>query len=263
MFQLPPNIDPGEAVSAVVGVRPILEDKFQRISAPQWTQIGNFDKTIKNLARDLVRGDLDQVTAKPIDYDAYLAALSSDKDEATIAAIGAQFPPDAHDAQTAYLAQIGKTLRFLRGKLPISTCTSLFGVDNLPPSDTQIFAFEDLLDVADQPLSVFSMIDSGRLTSDMALALMQLSPSLYAAILKAIVLRCTHERGQQGSAWDPQFEPALAVLLAVPGVDPTLRQQLQAPKPQQPNGQPAPEPNSNTQEKRLAPQSAQASLNNS
>jgi hypothetical protein len=263
MVQLPQDLDPGEAIAAVVGIRPLLTKKFERISADQWERIGKLDKTIYKLARDLAREQLDRTTFTPIDYDQYLTALSTDIDPAQIESIVAQFPIAFHDATTAYLGQVAKTLRFLRGKFPISTFKTLFGTQNLPPSETDIFAFEDLLEVVDNPMSVFEMVDSGRLTSDIALALMQISPSIYDKVVGDIVVRCSTEKAATDN-FEPHFEQALSVLLAVPGVNPTLRQQLQAPPPQQPQPQQpqqAPEPSSNTQASRLAPTSDKPDFN--
>jgi hypothetical protein len=261
VFQLPPDLDPGEAVAAIVGIRPLLTKAFERITAPQWEEIGKLDKTIYSLARDLAREKLDRSSFPAIDYDQYLDALSSDVDQAQVRSIVAQFPIEFHDATTAYLGQVAKTLRFLRGKFPVSTFKTLFGTQNLEPSVTDIFAFEDLLEVVDRPLAVFELVDSGRLTSDIALALMQLYPSIYAKVVGDIVVRCATEKAAEGEDFDPHFELALAVLLAVPGVDPTLRQQLQAPPPQQQQPQQAPEPNSNTQAQRLAPPSEKSDFN--
>ncbi len=261
MIQLPPNIDPAEAISAVVGIRPLLTKQFERITAGQWEQIGGIEKTIYRLARDLARGQLDPAEFPAINYDRYLDALSSEIDPEQVSAIVQQFPLELHDVTTAYFGQVGKTLRFLRGKFPISTYKSIFGDQNLPPSETQIFAFEDMLEIVDQPLAVFSMVDTGRLTSDMALAMMQIYPSLYKAVVTAIVQRVALEGARQGDDFDPHFGPALAVLLAVPGLDANLRQQLQAPKPQPQQPQKAPIPNGNAAAKRLATPDQKQDLN--
>lgn len=247
---------------AVIGVRSFLDGSFQRISAPEWDQIGGLDKTVHRMARDLVRERLDHEPAPAVDYNDVLHALSEDADPAIIDRIVASFPPAAHDAATAFLAQLGKALRFLRGKLPISTYRDVFGAENLPPAETQVFAFEDLLELVDRPLAVFEMVDTGHLTSEMAVALMQLYPTLYAKVVGEIVVRCAVEKAEHPNAFDPKFGPALAVLLAVPGVDPELRQQLQAPKPQTQQQEPQQQQNSNTQAKRLAPKSAQPDLEN-
>lgn len=261
MFQLPEGIDPGQAILAVVGVRSILDKSFKGISAAQWDQIGTLNKKIHRLARDLVRDKLEPAPTEGIDYEHYLDALSTNLDPDVVQRIVASFPPEEHDACVAFLGQLGKTLRYLRGKLPISTYKNLFGVQNLPPSETQIFAFEDLLELADQPLLVFDRVDAGNLTSDQALSLMQLYPDIYAKVVGEIVVRCAIEKAAEGDDFDPHFEAPLAVLLAVPGVDPTLRQQLQAPKPQQQQQQQAPEPNSNTEAKKLAPASDKSDFN--
>lgn len=261
MIQLPQTIDPAEAVAAVVGIRPLLTSTFERITAPMWDQIGGIEQTIYRLARDLARGQLDRAEFPPIDYDQYLDALSEDVDPAQIASIVRQFPLELHDLTTAYFGQVAKTLRFLRGKFPISSVKTIFGAQNVTPADTDVFAFEDVLELVDQPLAVFEMVDTGRLTSDMALAMMQLYPSLYKAVVTAIVQRVALEGAIQGDNFDPHFGPGLAVLLAVPGVDPSLRQQLQAPKPQPAQPQKAPIPNGNAAAKRLATPDQKQDLN--
>lgn len=79
--------------------------------------------------------------------------------------------------------------------------------------------------------------------------------------MAAIVQRVVLERVRQGDSFDPHFGPALAVLLAVPGVDPNLRQQLQAPRPQPQQPQTAPIPNGNAAAKRLATPDQKQDLN--
>ncbi len=227
---------------AVVGVRPLLTGKFERIGHEQWDQIGRLDRTIHRLARDLARGQLDHSEFPAIDYEKYLAALSSDVDPAQIETVVQQFPLELHDVTTSYLGQIGRALRYLRSKFPISTVKTIFGSTNLPASDLAILQFESLLETIDRPLSVFSMVDSGRLTSDMAVAMMAVYPSIYSAVVGAIVQRVVLEKAKLGDKFDPTFGPGLAVLLAVPGVDANLRQQLQTPAPQAQNKPQAPKP---------------------
>jgi hypothetical protein len=261
VFELPQNIDAAEAIAAVVGVRPLLTGKVERIGHEQWDEIGRLDRTVYKLARDLARNQLDHSAFPAVDYQTTLDALSSDIDPAQIEAIVTQLPIELHAVTSAYLGQIGKTLRFLRGKFPISTYKTIFGAVNLPPSEVALFQFEDLLEIVDRPLAVFEMVDTGRLTSDQALAMQMLSPSLYSAIVTAIVQRTVVEKAKLGDDFDPHFGPGLAVLLAVPGLDPNIRQQLQAPKPQAQQPQQAPEPNSNAAAKRLAPPSEKSDLN--
>jgi hypothetical protein len=229
VFQLPQKIDAGEAIVAVVGIRPLLTKTVERIRAPDWEKIGDLDKVVYRLARDLARGQLDRSSFPEIDYDGYLDTLSSGPDQEQISAMVQQFPIELHDATTAFLGQSARALNYLRTKFPISTYKTVFGAVNVEPSFYAVSKFESVLEIVDRPLAVFEMVDSGRLTSDMALAMMTVYPSLYAAIVGAIVVRCSSERASLGDKFDPHFGRALAVLLAVPGLDPGLRQQLQTP----------------------------------
>jgi hypothetical protein len=239
MFQLPEGLDAGEAILAVVGVRPLLTAKVEKITGPEWEQIGKLDRTIYKLARDLARGQLDRSTFPAINYDRSLAALTSTPDQAQIQGMVDQFPVELHDATTAFLGQSARALNYLRTKFPVSRYVTVFGNVNLSPSFCAIDEFEDLLEVVDRPLSIFAMVDEGRLTSDMALAMQTVYPGLYVAIVKAIVTRVVLEKARTKD-YDPSFEHGAAVLLAVPGLDPGLRQLLQTPAPdQQQNQQPA------------------------
>jgi hypothetical protein len=261
LIQLPTSIDPAEAVAAIVGIRPVLTSTFERITASQWDQIGALDKTVNRLARDLARGTLDRSKFEAVNYDKYLDALSKDPDSAQIENIVEQFPIEMHSVTATYLGQVGKTLRFLRSKFPISTYKTIFGATNVTPPDTAIFAFEDLLRLIDDPLSAFEAIDCGTLTSDQAVAIQSVYPSLYHAIVQAIVLRVVKEEIRQGSNYDPHFAQPMAVLLGVPGLDSGLRQLLQTPAQRQQQPQQVPEPNSNTQAQRLAPASEKSDFN--
>lgn len=231
----PLGIDPGEAILAVIGVRPLLSKAIERIRAPQWHAIARLDRDIHRHAGDLVRGNLDRATAYPeVDYVPTLKAFSRPPDPAQIEAM-LQDIPDVADMP--FLSTAARAYNFLRGEYPIAVERTAFGVNQLEPGDFALGMFEDMLEVIDRPLSVFGMVESGRLTTKQAAAMQAVYPTLYPEIVTEVVGACMQHKGDHPD-WDPEFGRGISVLLGVPGIDPGLRAALQAPPPEAQKPQP-------------------------
>jgi hypothetical protein len=231
-------IDMGESLLSAVGVKALLLGTAGKMTAPQWTAAREIDKRIGYLARDLVNGNLDDSAFAPVNYDAVLDALSQ---APPLAKLSESFGAADHEAELAFMGQAARAYNYLRGRTPVSVIKTVTGSVNLPPSGYALNIFEDTLEVIDRPLSVFAIIQQNRLTSQLALDLMTVYPSLYSAIVGAIVLRIVREKGIHGD-YEPEWERSLAVLLAVPGIDQGLRDQLQTPTQQAPAAPKGPAP---------------------
>lgn len=236
----PANIDPAEAILAVVGIRPLLTDEVERITRPMWNEISRLDRTIHEQARALADGNLDRSKAYPqVDYETTLKSFSAPPKPAQIEAMLRDIPAGQ---DLPFLAAAARAYNYLRGLYPICVERTVFGANQLEPGEFALGAFEDLLQVVDQPLSVFGMIESGRFTTKQAAAMQAVYPTLYPEIAIEVVGACMAKKGDQPS-WDPEFGRGISVLLGVPGIDPGLRAALEATKPQPaanppPQGQP-------------------------
>jgi hypothetical protein len=224
----PQNIEPGEAILAVVGVRPLLTDEIERITRPMWTEIERLDRTIHEMAEGLANGRTNRDKAYPsVDYEATLKAFSRPPAPAQIEAMLADVPPGA---DMPFLAAAARAYNLLREQYPICVERTVFGANQLEPGPFALGMFEDLLEIVDKPLSIFGMIESGRLTTKQAAVMQSAYPTLYPEIAIEVVGACMAKKGDNPN-WDPQFGRGMAVLLGIPGVDPGLRQALAAVQP--------------------------------
>src|SRR5688572_15571516 len=162
----PPDIDPGEAIVAVVGVRPFLTTEIERITAPMWREISTIDRRISRLAQQLARGSLDKADApEEVDYTPTLMAFTRPPDPEQIEAMLQDVPLQA---ALPFLVVAARAYNSLRETFPICVERTVFGANQLEPSEFALGMFEDLLEVADRPLSVFHMVASGRFTTRQA-----------------------------------------------------------------------------------------------
>lgn len=228
----PKTIDPGERILAVVGVRPLLTEEVERITRPMWDEINSLEFRVHRLAQQLARGELEADDTYPaVDYEPFLDAFASPPDPDQVAEMLDDVP---FAACVPFLGTAAKAYNYLRDHFPISVERTVFGATNLPPSSLALGAFEDLLEVLDRPLAVFSMIAEGRFTSRQAAALNAVYPTLYAEVATAIVTATMFERGAHPD-YAPDFGRGLSVLLGVPGLDPKIATNLAAPPPPKQN----------------------------
>ena len=224
-IEFPPNIDPGECILAVVGIRPLLTDETERITRPMWNEISRLDIEIRRHAQELVAGTLERAKAYPsVDYDAALKAFSKPPEPGQIEAMIRDVPPGA---AMSFLSSAARAYNFLRGEYPICVERTVFGVNQLEPGEFALGQFEDLLEVCDRPMSVFGMIESGRFTTKQAAAMQAAYPTMYPEIAAEVVGACMAKKGETPS-WEPEFGRGISVLLGVPGLDPGLRAALTA-----------------------------------
>jgi hypothetical protein len=239
MYELPIDVDHGEAMLAVVGLRNVILQERGRILAPEWADIHGIMRLVEKGARDLVNGTAEDVSSPDLKYDAMLDAFSATGSPVALDDIINALPPTLLDSAGIFVGSLARAWNYLKAHFPISVEKTVTGVTNLPPSDYALGLFEDLLEIIDKPLSVFGMVQIGRLTVAQATALSSVYPELYKAIVGAIVLRIADQKGEHPK-WECDWERGLAVLLAIPGVDPSLMALLQTPGPTQTN-QPTPQ----------------------
>lgn len=226
---VPENIDPGEAILAVTGVRPLLTKDVERITVPMWREVGRIEQTIEKRSREFVRGGLDAAEKyPPIDYEPTLTAFAQPPEPKQIEAMLADIPmPYA----LPFLTAAARAYNTLRDRFPIAQERTVFGVNKLEPGDFALGAFEDLLEIVDRPLGVFQMAESGRLTTKQAAFMQKVYPSLYHEILVALLTATMDAKAEQPTTFDPEFGRGFSVLFGVPGIDPNLRAQLAAQPP--------------------------------
>lgn len=241
-------IDIGESLLAVIGMRSVMSQDVERVTAPMWNEARSMDSKVRLLAAKLVLGTLDGENAggAPVNYDRMLDELVEPPAIPQLMAMIESFPPDAHDEAGAFLMTAGRAYQYLRGLYPVDVDRQLLGGKNLPPSDMALTAFEFVLEAVDRPLSAFDLLDSGALLSTQAKALAACFPTLTRAVIMAILERITRERVREPE-YEPPFSLALSTLMGAPYIDPktsaamgAASQMEQAKQQQAQQGQPQP-----------------------
>ena len=227
-----PAIDPGERWLAVTGVRPLLTEADEGVSAAQRNAAMDLEFRINKLAARVARDDADRADpSEPIDYMALLDRFGTEGGAEEARGQAERTSRDIPIGEVGhYLAAAARAYNYLRGHYPISVQHSVLGPVSLEPSQLAICYFEDLLEVLDQPLRALDMIGEGRFTSLQAAALKAVYPTLYDTLAGALLHYCTRERGKDPD-YVPHFERGLSVLLGVPGLDPKISSTLPAPGP--------------------------------
>jgi len=216
-------IDRGEALVAVVGMRRVLDRSLKYITIEDREKASRLEARVDLLAAQLVNGTLSEYEpTSPSDYDDLLANLSEPPTPTQLQTMIASLPGEDHDDAAAFLAVAGGCWKYLQASLPIVVKRSLYGAQNLPPSGVALTTFEFLLQVIDDPLCVFELMNTGALLRSQGAALKACFPSIHGAIVQAVTERML------GDETDGPIALALSALTGMPYQDPKVTQAMAA-----------------------------------
>lgn len=220
-------IDQGEAVLAMVGIRPIISRETEKITAPQFHEAADLDGIIERQASKLARGELPGRvdTGGELNYDRMLRDLAAGPSDEQLDGMLESFPPERHHDAASFIRAAHRALDYLKAQFPISVDAS----GNLPPPSLRLASFENVLAVLDKPLSVFDLIDANALLGSEVKALEACFPTFLQAVTDAIEDRIVYEQSRV-AGWAPPFAPALAKLRGTPPIDPKTKAALGAAK---------------------------------
>jgi len=180
------EIDTGEVIVAVIGLRPIISKKVEKVTKSDLDKIADFPMKIKRLAKQLVAGSLKEKDEMPPEkYDTFLERLTSPFDEAQIEKTIGSFPGDAEDKLSA-MTIAHRAFDLVASVLPKSVYQSMFSSANLAVSDPQWWTFQESFELLNDPLLVFNDIATGELLNSQATAMREIYPTISRAIDDAI-----------------------------------------------------------------------------
>ncbi len=180
------DIDPGEIIVAVIGVRRTIERSERRITMSQINEIGDFSLKLSRLAMKLCNGTLPEKDETPIgDYDQLLVDLTTPFDEKAIEKALGSMPSDA-EAQLSALTVSKKIYDLLAGVLPKSVYQSTTHAINLAISEPQWWQFQEAFEILDKPMTVFNDMATGELLPSMVVCMRECYPTVSKAIDAAI-----------------------------------------------------------------------------
>ena len=224
-------IDLGESLLAVIGTRAVINRDVGHVTVDMWDKAKGLERRIDLLAGRLVRGELEgKVDIGPeTDYRDMLDKLTTSPTTTELMAMIKSFPPEAHDAASAFLFTAGRAYNFAKQSFPISVERHLQGFSNLPPSDLAMAGFEFVLQVLDDPLYVFDLLDTWALLGGQVKALQACFPQVTAAVVSKVSDRIDRQVAEHAD-YVPHFQVAFAKLQGAPHADPQVTTALGAAK---------------------------------
>lgn len=179
-------ISPVEACLAVIGIRTIISAKVDKVGRVTLDRIDGIPKEVKQLARALVNDKLTETWYSDLNYRATLADLAKGIDLQQVQDMADQFPPQYRDVGHALSLAASQIIQQLSTMIPTSVYQTVAGSTNLLPDDVKLWKFVSILEVLDNPLMVFALMNTGALLRSQAAAVRLIFPTLSGAIDAAL-----------------------------------------------------------------------------
>jgi hypothetical protein len=224
-----PEIALVEAALSVIGIRTLITRKVERITKGKLAEIAHVPKDVERMARQLVTGKLEATFRSDLNYRATLKDLAAGWDEQQVSDMIEAFPPAYQAVGTAIVVHAKQIMDALMQFYPTSVYQTVAGATNLVPSDVKIWKFVNILEVLDDPLTVFSLMHTGALLKNQAAAVRAVYPSLSAAIDAALAEATIRAKGEKKSfELPPRAERGVKAWNGNGPIDPKLLRAAQA-----------------------------------
>jgi hypothetical protein len=180
-------IAPVEAALAVIGLRTIISKEVEKVTRAKLDKMAGLEKEIGKLARQMVNNELTETFYSDLNYRAMLRELSNGVDLKQVQEMVDQFPTEFRDVGNAVTIAASQIIQQLSDMLPRSFYTTVAGPTSLLPDDMKLWKFVSILEVLDNPLMVFPLMNTGALLRSQAMAVRQMYPTLSEVIDQAIL----------------------------------------------------------------------------
>lgn len=181
-----PPVAPVEAAMAVIGLRTIVSKKVERVRRAELDRIDGIAKEVARLARNLVNDELTETFYSDLDYRAMLNDLAHGFDLDQVQKMTDHFPGEFRDLGLALTLQSTQVIEALMAMVPTSVYQTITGPRSLVPSDVAVWKFVSILEVLDDPMLIFPLMNTGALLRSQATAVRTLYPTLSAAVDAAL-----------------------------------------------------------------------------
>jgi hypothetical protein len=223
------SIEPVELVLATIGVRPLISKTIEYFRKDQLEAADRIPSTIARMARQLTRGELEDVSLFETSYDATLKDLYDQWNQAQLEAMANALETNAPGIAEVLILKGGEVLDYLRQIFPRSSYQTFLGAANVVPSDVAIYQFESVLEVLENPLKVFPLMGKGAITKRQVAAVRMVYPTLSAAIDEAITNAVLDAKvAKQSYQLPPEAEIGVSRWFGNPAIPPQMSAQLQA-----------------------------------
>ena len=179
-------IDPAEAIAAIAGIGLLTGERHADISVDEIRRAQNLADTIEAKAKSTFNQSLDPRPPPAINWRRSLTRLAKLQKLEDHEARASKFPPGYERLAIAYNIFLHQLQPAILQMLPVQALESIGGTETAPPSDLKVWKFLSILQVIDEPLSVFRLISNGQLLKKQALAVKTIYPTLAEAITTAL-----------------------------------------------------------------------------
>jgi hypothetical protein len=218
-----PAITPVEACMAVIGLRTIISRKTERITRATLDRIDGIPKEVNRLARQLVRDELTDTWYSDLNYKATLSDLARGIDVQQVQDMADQFPDEYRAVGHALSLAASQVIADLQKLVPTSVYQTVTGQTSLLPDDMRLWKFVSVLEVLDNPLMVFALMNTGALLRSQAHAVRVVYPTLSAAIDAALFDATVKAKAaRKGFELAPRAEVGVKAWMGQPPVSPGM-----------------------------------------
>lgn len=177
-------IDIGEKWAAILGVTPVIDKKMPHIYIADRKRVENLETEILDMAEKLCNGTLGKLPWPNVpEYKGISGKLKEPINEDQLANMIGAIPDGNGDA---YRREAVEQYAFLINACPRSSRNTLAGPIPVRPDSVEVFRFNGLYRVANDPLYVIQLMSRGALLKEQTDACRNLYPSISSFIDDAI-----------------------------------------------------------------------------
>ncbi len=187
LYQSSTPLDPAESLMAITGVGLLTGERQASISTEEIRRAANLADTVEAKAKSCFNQSLDVRAPAPINFKRSLKRLSALQGHSDHVDRMEKMPPGFTKLGITYNILLHNLQGEIMKMLPVQTWQSIGGTETAPPSDLKFWKFLSILQVIDEPLTVFRLIANGQLLKKQALAVKTIYPTLSERITTALV----------------------------------------------------------------------------
>jgi hypothetical protein len=211
----PPKVDPGELALAVVGVTALIDGDPPKMGKGRQDEAYAIpDKAVREARHvfDQKREHKYTPLKRHGSYRAMLDRFTKGLQSTDVYDFIGMFPPEASEMAGAFQLTAQNAFEHMKQMFPTTTVTGFLGPANITPDDVRVWRFFSQLEVLDDPLRVFNLIESAALLKSQVDAARAIYPTLTklfdAALYEAMGLE---KAAKQSYRIPPRTEQGLSV----------------------------------------------------
>lgn len=182
------EINPAEALMAVMGLGPALGDEMPRVSAAILLDAARLPRTIAKLAKECVCGEMPsfRIRVRQHSWKKLHEVLGKPVPAHVLESIQMSFPANASEMANLYQTQVQNVHGHLAATLPVQEIQTFTGPKFHEPDDLSTFGFWSVLNLLADPLSVFGLVSNAAILEDQIAPFKDNFPTLFQAVNQAL-----------------------------------------------------------------------------